>query len=152
MPTSTPVPPPASGGSSTKKGGASWDPRLDDLGIKLKPGQPKDGVVFRLVSAKYQDDSQSSGMHHVFVEVLDEQGKRIVGQPVVMAWADGKNVLVTENKPTPEFAANAPMYGPMDKGTYSVYVDGAPSDEISGLGLPGNHHVNYLLTFQRKKE
>jgi hypothetical protein len=67
-----------------------------------------------------------------------------------MAWADGKATMVTENKPYPEYAANAPMYGPMDKGTYKVYVDGAASDVINGLGLPGNHHVNYLLTFQRK--
>ena len=58
--------------------------------------------------------------------------------------------MITENKPYPEYAANAPMYGPMDQGTYEVYVEGGSSDTIRGLGLPGNHHVNYLLTFQRQ--
>ena len=116
----------------------------------MNRGQPKNGKVFRLVSAKFQDDTQSGGMHHVFIEVLDEAGQRITGQKVAMAWADGKNILVTEDKPYPEYAANAPMYGPMDKGTYKVYVEGSASDVITGLGLPGNHHVNYLLTFQRK--
>ncbi len=148
QPTSTPAAPtPTGSGSSNSK----WDPRLDDLGIKLTRGQGQGQAVFRLVSAIYQDDTESSGMHNVFVEVLDEQGKRILGQPVIMAWSDGKATMITEDKPYPEYAANAPMYGPMDKGTYKVYVDGAPSDTISGLGLPGNHHVNYLLTFQRSK-
>jgi hypothetical protein len=147
LPTSTPAPTatPAAGGST------GWDARLTGLGITKTAATPESGKpVFRLISAKYQDDTESSGMHHVFVEVLNENGQRIVGQKVIMAWADGKATMVTENKPYPEYAANAPMYGPMDKGTYKVYVDGAASDVINGLGLPGNHHVNYLLTFQRK--
>jgi hypothetical protein len=90
-------------------------------------------------------------MHNVFVEVLDESGKRILGQSVIMAWTDGKTKMITEDKPYPEYAANAPLFGPMDQGTYKVYVEGDPSDIITGLGLPGNHHVNYLLTFQRQK-
>lgn len=149
QPTSTPAPS-TSGGSN--KNAIKWDPRLDDLGIKLTKAPAQGQPVFRLVSAIFQDDSESSGMHHVFVEVLDEKGQRIVGQPVIMAWADGKTTMMTEDKPYPEYAANAPLFGPMDQGTYKVYVDGAPSDTISGLGLPGNHHVNYLLTFQRKNE
>jgi hypothetical protein len=149
QPTSTPVATaPASGGGNSSR----WDPRLDELGVKLTKAQSQGQPTYRLVSAIYQDDSESGGTHHVFIEVLDERGQRIIGQPVVMAWADGKSTMTTEDKPYPEYAANAPLYGPMDQGTYKVYVDGAPSDTISGLGLPGNHHVNYLLTFQRKND
>ncbi|HMQ55661.1 MAG TPA: hypothetical protein PKD98_26510, partial [Anaerolineae bacterium] len=60
--------------------------------------------------------------------------------------------MVTEDKPYPEYAANAPMYGMIGEGEYSVFVDGTPSDRIDGLGLPGKRHVNYLLTFQRKNQ
>lgn len=146
-PTSTPVAKATAAASKIK-----WDSRLDALGIKLKKAEANGKQVFRLISAIFQDDTQSSGNHNVYVEVLDEKSQRILGQRVIMAWGDGQAVMVTENKPRPEYAANAPLYGPMDKGTYKVYVDGSPSDEISGLGLPGNRHVNYLLTFQRSKQ
>jgi hypothetical protein len=86
----------------------------------------------------------------IFVEVLDENGQRILGQPVMVTWPDGQARLVTEDKPAPEYAANAPMYSALNEGTYQVYVEGAPSDVVNGLGLPGNHHVNYLLTFKRE--
>jgi hypothetical protein len=128
----------------------AWDPRLDQLGIKLtkaekRPGQP----VFRLVAARFRDTAESQALHHVFVEVIDEGGRRIVGQPVVMAWSDGSARMVTEDKPPPEYAANVPMYNQL--GQYRVYVEGGPSDVIEGLGLPGKQHVSYLLTFQRVK-
>jgi hypothetical protein len=126
---------------------------MDELGITLTAAQPQAGrPVFRLVEAIYENESESQGMHHIFVEVLDEQGQRIVGQPVKLAWADGQATMITEDKPYPEYAANTPMYGMIGEGEYSVFVDGAPSDRIDGLGLPGKRHVNYLLTFQRKNQ
>jgi len=153
MPTSTPYPTSTPAGSGGGDGSSNWDPRLTELGITKQTANVAAGKpAFRLVKAQFQDDTESGGMHHVFVEVLNESGQRIIGQPVAMAWADGQTTMITEDKPRPEYAANAAMFGPMDQGTYRVYVDGStPSDVISGLGLPGNHHVNYLLTFQRKR-
>lgn len=156
IPTPTPSEPTATPTATTtpiatiQSGQVLWDPRLDQLGVKLTRAQVESGQnVYRLVSARYQDENESKGLHHVFVEVVDENGRRIVGQPVTLAWHDGKSTLITEDKPAPEYAANAPLYGEMADGTYEVYVDGAPSDKVSGLGLPGKHHVSYLLTFQR---
>ncbi len=153
-PTALAIAPTATSNSTTRMNGqAVWDTRLDLLSITLtlaqtQPGQP----VYRLVAARYQDENEANGLHHVFVEVLDENSQRIVGQPVVLAWKDGKSTMITENKPAPEYAANAPLYGAMSDGTYEVYVDGASSDRVSGLGLPAKHHVSYLLTFQRKNQ
>ncbi|MCL4294742.1 MAG: DUF5107 domain-containing protein [Anaerolineae bacterium] len=156
-PTSTPAPAPATPTLTSTpimtntQGQVLWDPRLDMLGIKLNRAQVEPGqMVYRLVAARFQDENEARGLHHVFVEVLDENGQRIVGQPVSLAWKDGRSTLITENKPAPEYAANAPLYGEMSDGTYEVYVDGAPSDHVSGLGLPGKHHVSYQLTFQRQ--
>jgi hypothetical protein len=56
----------------------------------VQKAQPTGDRLFRLIKAKYQDHTESSGMHNVFVEVLDENGKRILGQAVIMAWSDGK--------------------------------------------------------------
>jgi hypothetical protein len=152
----TPTPVPSATPTSVSNGASNnetllWDPRLDSLGIKVtqvqsQPGQP----VYRLVAARYQDENESRGLHHVFVEVVDENGQRIVGQPVILAWGNDKATMITENKPTPEYAANAALYGYLPDSSYRVYVDGAPSDVIEGLGLPGKHHVSYWLIFQRK--
>lgn len=153
-PTALPIAPTGTATSTTRMNGqAVWDTRLDLLSISLTLAQPQPGQsVYRLVAARYQDETEANGLHHVFVEVLDENGQRILGQPVALAWKDGKTTMLTENKPAPEFAANAPLYGAMSDGTYEVYVEGAPSDKVSGLGLPAKHHVSYLLTFQRKSQ
>ena len=126
-----------------------WDSRLDELGITLTRAQAQPGQsVYRLVAARFQDETESKMMHHIFIEVIDEYGQRMLNIPVVMAWADGQATAVTENKPAPEYAANFPMYDYLGK--YSAYVGGAPSDVVSGMGLPAHHHVSFLLTFQRQ--
>jgi len=147
-PTSTPV---ADASSSNKRyRPAVWDKRLDALGITVTPAQAAAGKpVYRLVAARYQDETQSNSLHHIYVEVIDQGGRRIVGQRVVLAWEDGEAVMVTEDKPSPEYAANVPMYNYL--GMYRVYVDGGASDVVNGLGLPGKEHVCYLLTFQKVK-
>lgn len=157
-PAATPSPAPAAGPEPTPAAapaGASapvvWDPRLDELGITLNRTQPQPGQpLYRLVAARYWDESESDWLHHVFVEVIDADGRRLVGQPVVLAWGDGQSEMVTEDKPAPEYAANAPLYNYL--GEYRVYVAGGASDVVDGLGLPGKHHVSYLLTFQRVGE
>lgn len=141
-------PPPA---DVTTYPGVSWDPRLSDMDIRLIPALPQPGeTYFRLVKAEFWDEVQSRDLHHVFVEVLDENGQRILGQPVRLAWDDGGSTMITEDKPAPELAANAPLYDYL--GHYKVYVEGAPSDMVEGLGLPAKHHVSYLLTFQRTRK
>jgi len=138
--------PPKAGGGGT----AAWDARLDQLGITVTRAQAQPGqTLYRLVAARFQDEAEAKSLHHVYIEVLDESGRRIVGQRVIMAWDDGQSVAVTEDKPAPEYAANVPMYNYLGK--YRVYVDGGPSDVVNGLGLPGKRHVCYLLTFQRKR-
>jgi hypothetical protein len=137
---------------STPQYPAEWDSRLTELGITLSRAQRQSGQpVFRLVKALYQDETEAGGLHHIFVEVLDKNGQRILGQPVIQAWDDGQATLITEDKPHPEYAANVPMYSAIGSGEYKIYVDGYPSDVVDGLGLPAGHLVNYLLTFQRKQ-
>jgi hypothetical protein len=146
-PTSTPVSAARTSGSYRPP---VWDTRLDPLGINVTPAQPAAGKpTFRLVAARYQDETQSNNLHHIYVEVMDQGGRRMVGQRVVLAWDDGQAVMVTEDKPAPEYAANVPMYNYLGK--YRVFVDGGASDVVNGLGLPGKRHVCYLLTFQKAK-
>jgi hypothetical protein len=128
--------------------GAVVDPRLAALGVVVRPapaGGP--GTYFRVKKLAYQDENESEGSHHMYVEVVDELGLRLTGQQVQVRWDGNQATLVTSyEKPVTEYATNFAMYGPI--GSYSVRVGGI-SDEVLGMGLPGRLHVNFLITFQR---
>jgi len=133
-----------------------WDARLNALNIKLIPATVQAGQLYwRLTKAEFWDEKERQGKNHIFINVLDERGVRIIGQRVIIEWPDEKLVLVTEDKPTPEYSANYPLdinhYTPWGTlGAFTASVDGLPSDKVAGMGLPSmNKLVVYLLTFQR---
>jgi hypothetical protein len=133
-----------------------WDTRLDELGIQLIPAAVQAGQSYwRLMKAEFWDEKHNQGKHHIFINVLDERGTRLLGQKVTVEWPGEKQVLVTEDKPAPEYSANFPLhinhYPPWGTlGAFTVQVDGLPSEKVAGLGLPSrNQLVVYLLTFQR---
>lgn len=122
-----------------------WDARLTQLGIAVAA---KPGARWRLVQAIYEDETQAGGNHHIFVRLLDASGRpcQTTDELPWVSWPDGRQVL--DFKQTQDgYQSDFPMYGML--GNYAVGV-GASSDTISGLGLPGKHHVNYRLTFQRQ--
>ena len=132
----------------------AWDPRLDQLGVRFSDASVGAGQQYwRLVDAYWTDEAQSGGKHHIYVEVLDENGNRIVGQPVTVRWSDGATTGNTEDKTPPDFAFNFQMYAAGY--AYTVQVDGLPSDQLSGAGLGSiemrNYgiHTSYYLTYQR---
>jgi hypothetical protein len=133
-----------------------WDVRLDALDIKLIPATVQAGQLYwRLTKTEFWDEKERQGKHHIFINVLDERGVRIIGQKVIVEWPDEKLVLVTEDKPAPEYSANYPLdinhYPPWGTlGAFTASVDGLPSEKVAGMGLPSrNIFVVYLLTFQR---
>jgi len=99
-------------------------------------------------------EEECGGRHHIYVEVLDENGNRSFGQTVVVEYGS-----VAHPEPYPdleklgeEYALNYPMNELL--GAYNVYVDGLPSDKIFGMGLGKRfdpyrkHHTCFFLTFQ----
>lgn len=96
------------------------------------------------------------GKHSIFVDVVDEQGRRLVGIPVTYKWADGPNDRQTkpsEAKPGEEFAMDFPMFN--SHNVLSVWVDvpGDTSEIASGMGLVSfGRHVVYKLVFQRSAD
>jgi hypothetical protein len=130
------------------------DPRLPALNVNIQPVGVRPGQSYwRLIAVRWEDESQSGGGHSIFIDVLDENGEKIVGQPVEIQWAGGGLTVPTEEKPANEFSANFPMYNTL--GSYAVSIPGLPSDTIVGMGLGSidqpdfNVHTNFFLTFQR---
>jgi hypothetical protein len=112
----------------------SWDSRLTALGVGIEPAGVVPGQTYwRLVEARWSNEAQSGGKHSIFIEVLNAQGARAVGQPVVVKWADGQVALTVEDRPRPDWGVDFGMYNCL--GSYAVSVGGAPSDRVVGLGL-----------------
>ncbi len=131
-----------------------WDGRLDQLGVSVaEAGVPSGQPYWRLIDVRWESEEEAGGKHHVYVEVLDESGQRITGQPVTIFWAGGGDTIQTENKPAPEYASNYPMFKAGN--SYNAKVEGLPSDVVQGMGLGTPDlrfhtiHTNFLLTFQR---
>lgn len=130
------------------------DNRLGALGIVIEDAPVAPGQQYwRLIEARFEDEQQAGGKHHIYVDVLDENGNRVVGQPVTVFWGDGNYSAALEDKPAPDYGFNYQMYAAGY--AYNVRVEGLPSDVLKGAGLGdvqrrfAGIHVAYYLVFQR---
>ncbi len=134
--------------------GRALDPRLGALGVRIEdanvaPGQP----YWRIIEVEFWDEEKSAGKHHLYADVLDEAGNRVVGHPVKVVWAEGEHTGPVENKPFPELGFNYQMYAAGY--AYSIQADGLPSDKLIGAGLGSVEqrfygiHTSYLVIFQK---
>jgi hypothetical protein len=142
--------PVALGGTDTR----IWDPRLENLGVYLVPATASPGEAYwRLVEARWADPDESGGRHNIFIDVLDAQGERAMGQEVRVGWPDGSVNLTIDKPLDQEWGTNFSMYGTL--GSYDVLVLDLPSDRIYGLGLGTaeepdvSHHTSFYLIYRR---
>ena len=104
------------------------------------------------MEGRFEDEQQAGGKHHIYVDVIDENGVR-VGQPVTVSWGDGTYTNPLEDKPAPDFGFNYQMYA--SGYAYNVKVEGLPSDVARGAGMGDidnrfkGIHVAYYFIFQR---
>ena len=144
-PAPTPGPPSSCGGT--------WDPRLDELGVYLEPAARASGEPYWcLAEARWADEEEAAGLHHIFLDAVDANGNRVYGQEMVVEWPSGSVTVVIEKTP-PEYGANVGMYQTL--GSYSARVGGGqPSDRIVGMGLGTPEqpdftiHTCFYLTFK----
>jgi hypothetical protein len=105
-----------------------------------------------LVAARWADPAQSAGRHQIFVEVLDDEGRRAVTEVVIVAWPGGSVQLPVKTDPLEPWGWVFDMYNTL--GSYDAYVGGAvPSDRVTGMGLgtieyPNiKFHTSFYLTY-----
>jgi CRP-like cAMP-binding protein len=151
---SVPQPLPTATPAQRRQPPRNLDGRLAALNVTLEPVGVKPGQKYwRLTEVRWQNEQEAAGDHTIYIEVLDENGGRLVGHPVEVRWSSGSLNVITEDKPPPVYATNFPMYNTL--GSYSVSVPGLPSDAIHGLGLGTPEqpaftiHTNFFLTFQQ---
>lgn len=131
-----------------------WDPRLTLRGATLvEAGVPSGQLYWRLIEARWLDEAESDGKHHIFMDVLDGDGVRKVDVRLRVSWAGGASYIWSQEKPGEPYAADFAMYAVAP--AYAAAPSGAlPADRVEGMGLgtiesPWNaHHTSYELTWQ----
>jgi hypothetical protein len=118
-----------------------WGCQLDQL--VLPPGRP----YWRINEVSGPMDI--GGNHHIYVDVWDENGNRIVGVPVAFYSLHETWTYDTEPKRGEPYAVNLPMYA--GGKAYGVRIAGGlPSESVSGLGLGSfTKHHSFRVIFQR---
>jgi hypothetical protein len=128
-----------------------WDWRLDALNVAIEPAQVEAGLMYwKLVRAVYQGPGESNDTHQIVYTVVNERNEPVEYQKVKQGWSDGETEAITNERGE----AHIPLwlgYAPDrdERGAYSAWVDGLPSDRVVGLGLPAKRHVSFLLTWRR---
>jgi hypothetical protein len=149
--------------------GVQWDGRLTGMHISIAPvtglaaGQP----YLKIISARYQDEFQSGGNHHLFYTVLDENGRPAAGVPIILDWqgrdpGDNPNIVYTDGNGTANYGLYAGPVGwnpELMPGPYSGWVGdpdlrsrnstGIPGEKFVGAGLPMNRHGNFIVTWRK---
>jgi YVTN family beta-propeller protein len=131
-----------------------WDARLPALQVSLEPANVAPGTLYwKLIRADFNDAYQHCGDfsadHDMFYVVTDEGGGRVVNQHVWQGWPDGTTDAYSDTRGIGDIAMWSnydPSYGP---GPYFGWVDGLPSDVVTGMGLPLKQHVSFILYFQK---
>ncbi|MBI3914574.1 MAG: carboxypeptidase regulatory-like domain-containing protein [Chloroflexi bacterium] len=137
-----------------------WDARLtDELNIILEPAAVAAGNKYwKLIRANYlppgNDPGTAMGRVNIYYTVLDENGKPVAGQTVWQQWPDDRAAKTTNADGVADFNMSGdssfdPKPPRSQRGPYSAYVDGLPSDKVVGLGLPLKQHVVYELTWRK---
>jgi hypothetical protein len=127
------------------------DPRLAPLGVKVVSTP---NAKWSVVSALYEDETQSGGNHNIYFQVQDTTGKPM---PNVQVFVDYPQDPSDPHRPIMHLTdqngqTNEPINANLDihllNGPYWAYVeDPNKSDRVTGMGLPEHRHVNFRLTF-----
>ncbi len=136
---------------------AYWDPRLgtgpqvfgqlDRIRLVPIPNLASGQKFWRAISVKFEDIHESGNDHTIYIKIFDENGKRI--EAPLKAWIEELGPLTDVVAKSPEDICDCNYGIGMFGGTYGVQVGGNyPSEQIVGMHMPANRHVNYKIIFQ----
>ncbi len=125
-------------------------------GVVVRSPQAAPGdIVFDVLRVHHLTPEENRGNHHIYVDVLDEEGRRLTDAQVRIVWAEGSRVFPLNTDPTRPGVAF-----PMNKwDVYEVDVMGMPSARVVGIsaGHPAEGRGNpefrhsFLIVFQRRR-
>lgn len=112
------------------------DSRATQRGVTILPARVQAGDKYwRVVRVQWFDEQQSQGRHHIYIDTLDEQGKRVTGVPIRVDWPTGNHLTHTEAKPSEPWAANYPMSPSRNEFSVAPYDGSGKTDIVQGIGM-----------------
>ncbi|MBC7224242.1 MAG: carboxypeptidase regulatory-like domain-containing protein, partial [Anaerolineae bacterium] len=128
-------------------------------GVRVEPCQAESGQAYwKAAWVRHLEPRENRGRHHLFVDAVDEAGRRVVGAEVCVR-VDGETHLVTLTEEAGPLGVEVPMAQGQE---YALEMVGLPSERVAGLhtdhpdepvpGLPlGNarHHHSFAVRFCR---
>ena len=131
------------------------DPRLaQELRVMVNALTPTAGTKYwKLISAQYQNPDEANGGVNIVCFVQDENGNPMPGQRVTLRTSAGDTATqITDERghcDHPMGAGSSFAPDRAERGPLAVFVQGLPSDDVNGMGLPLRRHVQYILTWRR---
>lgn len=110
------------------------DPRLIQRGVTietppLQPGQ----TYWRIKSARWYNEQEAQGRHHIYVEAHGPMGDRQAAVPFLVTWPGGSATDATKTGSGFE-AGNFPMSP--SRNEFSIRINGlVPSETLKGIGM-----------------
>lgn len=138
---------------------STQQPYLDtqNYGITITPVADPSQPHWRIVGIHHLTGPENHGQHHLFVEVLNDQGERIQNSQVTVRRNDQPPALLTLDKPAHEPGTNTHMHF-NDNLSITVNWEGLPSETAFGFhtrhddddppGTTRGHH-SYYIVFQK---
>jgi hypothetical protein len=121
---------------------------------------PDDATQYwRVIGVHHLTGAENMGNHHVYCDVLDEEGRRIDRARLILHQADTDPVFATVDKPANEAGTNFPLWK-ADKARVAVFwPDDSPIPSEQAIGLSTGHpdeemgntlfHHSFYVVFQR---
>ena len=101
---------------------------LGDYGVSIL--KHSDPTAFRVIGIHHLSGTENRGNHHIYADILDENGARINGSLIKVQVGNNPPTYATLDKPPIEPGTNAPMWANTQ---YQVSVAHQPSDTVIGL-------------------
>jgi hypothetical protein len=140
---------PAMGGGAEPGSGVQGATRIDPRIAPFLGLEVAEANVYRLEEVVWMDPTESQGLRHIFVDVVDSQEKRVAGVKLRVSWPGGAAEMTVEEKVGEPWGANFAMSGTL--GSYSVEVvhEAGLSDRVTGLGMgtPDQPELQHLTSF-----
>lgn len=125
-------------------------------GVAIEPVDLPQGTAYwRVIRVHHLTPEENQGKHHIYLDVLDEAGQRVMGAQARVTWEGGEQVI-TVDKPASEPGSNFPLWKWQ---VASVEMLGLPSDRVTNLHTahpdepPGTgntlFHHSFQVDFQR---
>lgn len=118
-----------------------WDERLTKRGTKYQLYNPKPNEGYwKLLSGKYLDEKE-----HIFIDLLDENGKHIYNKEIIIYWTTGQTKIKTEDKSKDPYALGDANFRMDNLGcSYNIKFD-EYSDLVLCDGLGSDIEPNYKI-------